>query len=197
MKKLINFIPLSFLLLFGAACSSDSDDTSAAEDTETEVEETEIENDETDSDETEDDEENEDDRSTESEADDETAEENNEDESSDDSQFRTVSDDDQALIEEKYQGRTNDGFISSIEATNDEYSEVVVHVTDKFDHINEEGYRSKLEGIGTSIREMTSGVLYDGQEDTLPLLEFRNADDEVIGSFNSHQRDERMEFNES
>ena len=104
------------------------------------------------------------------------------------------SDDKIATLESKYNERANDGFIESIEPKNDEYTELIVHVSDKFDHINENGYKSKLEGIGKSIREMTSGVLYDKAEGTLPLIEFRDNNDNIIAKFESHSRDERMVY---
>lgn len=57
-----------------------------------------------------------------------------------------------------------------------------------------EGYKSKLEGMGKSIREMTSGILYNKERDTLPLIEFKDKDDNIIAKFESHTRDERMVF---
>jgi len=104
------------------------------------------------------------------------------------------SDDQIAILENKYDEMTNDGFIESIEAQNDEYTELIVYVSDNFEDINEKGYRSKLEGMGKSIREMTSGVLYNKEQGTLPLIEFRNDENDIIAKFESHTRDERMVF---
>lgn len=104
------------------------------------------------------------------------------------------SDNQVTILEKKYDEMTRDGFIESIEAQNDEYTELIVYVSDKFEDINEEGYKSKLEGMGKSIREMTSGILYNKERDTLPLIEFRDKDDNIIAKFENHTRDERMVF---
>lgn len=165
MKKLIFSLPVSSVLLFAAACGNGSEET---------PEETiEAENTETDSEQ------------------EETA--LNEEETNE--AFSDVSDTERDIIEQRYRNRTNDDFIDSIETQNDEYSSLVVYVNpNNIGDINEDGLQNKLEGIGTSIREMTSGILYDNNEGTLPLLEFRDTDDEVLGVFESHNRNGRMEF---
>ncbi len=104
------------------------------------------------------------------------------------------SDNQVTVLEKKYDEMTRDGFIESIETQNDEYMELTVYVSDKFDDINEKGYKSKLEGMGKSIREMTSEVLYNKEHGTLPLIEFRDNNDNIIAKFESHTRDERMVF---
>lgn len=207
MKKLMYGIPLSFMLMFGAACSNDSEQNA---ENETDNEETEVQSDsessETESTENETSEETdstEEVDSTEetetageetaSETEEEGTEESTETEESA-SAFSTVSDNQRDIIEQRFEDRTNDDFIISIESKNDEYSDLVVYVDENIGNINERGLQSKLEGIGTSIREMTSGILYDNAEGTLPALEFRNTDEDVIGVFDSHDRNERMEF---
>lgn len=99
-----------------------------------------------------------------------------------------------SILEEKYDEMTRDGFIESIETQTDEYMELTVYVSDKFDDLNKKGYKSKLEGMGKSIREMTSGVLYNKEHGTLPLIEFKDNDDNIIAKFESHTRDKRMVF---
>ncbi|MFD2829059.1 hypothetical protein [Corticicoccus populi] len=214
MKKLMYGIPLSFMLMFGAACSNDSEQNA---ENETDNEETEVQSDsessETESTENETSEETDSTEEADSTEETETAGEEAASESEEESSeteeegteesteteesasaFSTVSDNQRDIIEQRFEDRTNDDFIISIESQNDEYSDLVVHVDENIGNINERGLQSKLEGIGTSIREMTSGILYDNAEGTLPALEFRNADEDVIGVFDSHDRNERMEF---
>lgn len=98
------------------------------------------------------------------------------------------------VIEKTYDGITNDGFIESIEPQNEHYTDLVIYVNDKFNHLSEKAYQAKLEGMGTSIREMTSGALHEKADGTLPTLEFRDQNDNVFGKFYTHSREERMSF---
>lgn len=123
-----------------------------------------------------------------------TADEETESPVEDSQEEKNPSDNQVTVLEKKYDEMTRDGFIESIETQNDEYTELTVYVSDQLYNINEKGYKSKLEGMGKSIREMTSEVLYNKESGTLPLIEFRDNDDSIIAKFESHTRDERMVF---
>lgn len=41
---------------------------------------------------------------------------------------------------------------------------------------------------------MTSGILYNKKQGTLPLIEFRDNENNFIAKFETHTRDERIAF---
>ncbi|MCG7332484.1 hypothetical protein [Salinicoccus roseus] len=50
----------------------------------------------------------------------------------------------------------------------------------------------KFNGIGESVRSGTAGILHDGADDKLPIVEFKNPDGDVIAHYDSHNRDANL-----
>ena len=88
----------------------------------------------------------------------------------------------------------NNPFIESITPENDSYSEIVVVVDENAQGMSAEAVRSKMRGMGKSIREATAGVVHDGDGSLLPITTFKNKDNDVIAEYGSRERESDITF---
>lgn len=112
-------------------------------------------------------------------------------ETSDSGQADTTAEQQQSL-DEKFNGMANDEFIDAIEPQNADYSEITITVSDEAASMDDDALRGKMQGIGESVRSGTAGILYDGADDKLPLVEFEIPDGDVIAHYDSHNRDANL-----
>ena len=94
----------------------------------------------------------------------------------------------QQSLDEKFNGMANDEFIDAIEPQNADYSEITITVSDEAASMNADALRGKMQGIGESVRSGTAGILHDGADDKLPLVEFENPEGDIIAHYDSHER---------
>jgi len=106
-----------------------------------------------------------------------------------------ASDEDINNLKKKFKGMENDDFIESIEPLNDDYSEIVIHIDENAANLDEETMTSKIRGIGESVRGSTAGILHDGADDKLPVVEFRNSNGDIVGKYESRSREAEIKFN--
>ena len=69
-----------------------------------------------------------------------------------------------------------------------DYSEITIKVSDEAASMNDDALRGKMRGIGESVRSGTVGILHDGADDKLPLVEFENPERNVIAHYDSPER---------
>ncbi|KIH71392.1 hypothetical protein [Salinicoccus roseus] len=98
----------------------------------------------------------------------------------------------QQSLDEKFNGMANDELIDAIEPQSPDYSEITITVSDEASSMNGDALRGKMQGIGESVRSGTAGILHDGADDKLPLVEFENPDSDVIAHYDSHERDAEL-----
>lgn len=98
----------------------------------------------------------------------------------------------QQSLDEKFNGMANDEFIDAIEPQNADYSEITITVSEEAASMNRDALRGKMQGIGESVRSGTAGILHDGADDKLPLVEFEIPDGDVIAHYDSHNRDANL-----
>ncbi|MEZ2457691.1 hypothetical protein ACBR55_03725 [Salinicoccus roseus] len=94
----------------------------------------------------------------------------------------------QASLDEQFNGMAQDELINSIEPQNEDYSEIIIMMSEEAVSLNDDALEGKMRGTGESIRNSTAGILHEGKDGTLPLVEFKNPDGEVIAYYDSHER---------
>ena len=125
---------------------------------------------------------------------DEKTEESNESDVSEDEDGPAVSEEKKDILQKKFDGMENNPFIESITPENDSYSEIVVVVDENAQGMSAEAVRSKMRGMGKSIREATAGVVHDGDGSLLPITTFKNKDNDVIAEYGSRERESDITF---
>src|SRR5690625_2429789 len=125
---------------------------------------------------------------------DEETEENGESDVSEDEDGPAVSEEKKDILQKKFDGMENNPFIESITPENDSYSEIVVVVDENAQGMSAEAVRSKMRGMGKSIREATAGVVHDGDGSLLPITTFKNKDNDVIAEYDSRERESDITF---
>ena len=125
---------------------------------------------------------------------DEKTEESNESDVSEDEDGPAVSEEKKDILQKKFDGMENNPFIESITPENDSYSEIVVVVDENAQGMSAEAVRSKMRGMGKSIREATAGVVHDGDGSLLPITTFKNKDNDVIAEYDSRERESDITF---
>jgi hypothetical protein len=98
----------------------------------------------------------------------------------------------QQSLDEKFNGMANDEFIDAIEPQSADYSEITIRVSDEAASMNGDALRGKMQGIGESVRSGTAGILHDGADDKLPLVEFENPEGDVIAHYDSPERNAEL-----
>ena len=98
----------------------------------------------------------------------------------------------QQSLDEKFNGMANYEFIDAIEPQSADYSEITIIVSDEAASMNDDALRGKTQGIGESVRSGTAGILHDGADDKLPLVEFENPEGDVITYYDSNERDAEL-----
>src|SRR5690625_1776021 len=121
-------------------------------------------------------------------------EESNESDVSEDEDGPAVSEEKKDILQKKFDGMENNPFIESITPENDSYSEIVVVVDENAQGMSAEAVRSKMRGMGKSIREATAGVVHDGDGSLLPITTFKNKDNDVIAEYDSRERESDITF---
>ena len=121
-------------------------------------------------------------------------EESGESDVSEDEDGPAVSEEKKDILQKKFDGMENNPFIESITPENDSYSEIVVVVDENAQGMSAEAVRSKMRGMGKSIREATAGVVHDGDGSLLPITTFKNKDNDVIAEYGSRERESDITF---
>lgn len=132
--------------------------------------------------------------SAESQSEADTEADRQQEEKTEESSESVVSDDKKNILEKKFEGMANNPFIESITPKNTSYSEIVVVIDQNAQDLPDEAMRSKMTGIGKSIREATAGVVYDGEADRLPIVVFKNKEDKTIAEYDNRERNSDIIF---
>ncbi|MEZ2457685.1 hypothetical protein ACBR55_03690 [Salinicoccus roseus] len=109
-----------------------------------------------------------------------------------DSRQAEITAEQQQSLDEKFNGMAHDAFIDAIEPQRPDYSEITITVSGEAASMNEDVLRGKMQDIGESVRSGTAGILHDGTDDKLPIVEFKNPDGDVIAHYDSHNRDANL-----
>lgn len=103
-----------------------------------------------------------------------------------------ISTEQQQSLDEKFNGMANDEFIDAIEPQSPDYSEITITVSEEAASMDDDALRGKMRGIGESVRSGTAGILHDGADDKLPLVEFENPEGDIIAHYDSHERNAEL-----
>ena len=99
-----------------------------------------------------------------------------------------ITEEQQQSLDEKFNGMAQDEFIDAIDPQNEDYSNITIVMSDEAASMNDDVLKGKMQDIGESVRSGTAGILHDGADDKLPLVEFKNPEGEVIAHYDSHKR---------
>jgi hypothetical protein len=105
-----------------------------------------------------------------------------------------VTSEEKSRLDNKYSGMENDGFIVSIDVQNEAYSLIMVTIDGNNDKMKSEAFESRVKGIGESIRESTAGIAHEGEHNTLPIIVFKDMNNNVIAEYTSRERNAPIIF---
>ncbi|MFA7744582.1 hypothetical protein [Salinicoccus roseus] len=109
-----------------------------------------------------------------------------------DSRQAEITAEQQASLDEKFNGMAQDELINSIEPQNEDYSGIIIMMSEEAVSMNDDALEGKMRGTGESIRNSTAGILHEGRDGTLPLVEFENPEGDVIAHYDSPERNAEL-----
>ncbi|GAA3731439.1 hypothetical protein GCM10022378_19650 [Salinicoccus jeotgali] len=106
----------------------------------------------------------------------------------------TVTDEQKKALEEKFDGIAHNPFVESIEPQDEDYTLIHIVVSDKINELDRSAAEGKLQGVGESVREGTSGILFDSSAKNLPMVKFISPDDDLLGQYDNRNRGADIHF---